>query len=106
MSSRDNILSKIKQNQPGLLPLPDLSVLGTEQYDLVQKFTEILEGIGGKVLQVDDNEQIKSNHQLAYDAAEKLGVVPLLEAEDMLLCAPEPKSVQLYVSTIYTKLSK
>lgn len=59
MSSRENILSKIKQNQPELLPLPDLSVLGTEQYDLVQKFTEILEGIGGKVLQVSDYEEIK-----------------------------------------------
>jgi len=59
MSSRDNILSKIKQNQPELLPLPDLSVLGTEQYDLVQKFTEILEGIGGTVLEVSDFEEIK-----------------------------------------------
>lgn len=59
MSSRDNILSKIKQNQPELLPLPDLSVLGTEQHDLVQKFTEILEEIGGKVLQVSDFEEIK-----------------------------------------------
>jgi L-lactate dehydrogenase complex protein LldG len=59
MSSRDNILSKIKQNQPELLPLPDLSVLGGEQYDLVQKYTQILEGIGGKVLQVSDFEEIK-----------------------------------------------
>ncbi|MCP9754676.1 lactate utilization protein B/C [Lacihabitans sp. CCS-44] len=59
MSSRENILSRIKQNQPELLPLPDLLVLGTEQYDLVQKFTEILEGIGGKVLQVSDYEEIK-----------------------------------------------
>lgn len=59
MSSRENILSKIKQNQPELLPLPDLSVLGREKYDLVAKFTEILEGIGGKVLQVSDFEEIK-----------------------------------------------
>jgi len=59
MSSRNNILSKIKQNQPELLPLPDLSFLGTEQYDLILKFTEILEGIGGKVIQVSDFEEIK-----------------------------------------------
>ncbi|MCP9769647.1 lactate utilization protein B/C [Lacihabitans sp. LS3-19] len=59
MSSRDNILSKIKQNQPDLLPLPNLSVLGGEQFDLVEKFTEILEGIGGKVIQVAHNDEIK-----------------------------------------------
>ena len=66
MSSRDFILSKIKQNQPDLLPLPDLSVLGSEKYDLVEKFTEILEGIGGKVLQVSDFEEIKKYIAVNY----------------------------------------
>jgi L-lactate dehydrogenase complex protein LldG len=59
MSSREAILSKIKQNQSELLPLPDLSVLGGEQYDLVQKYTQVLEGIGGSVLQVSDYDEIK-----------------------------------------------
>jgi L-lactate dehydrogenase complex protein LldG len=66
MSSRENILSKIKQNQPDLLPLPDLSVLGSEKYDLVEKFTEILGGIGGKVLQVSDFEEIKKYIAVNY----------------------------------------
>jgi L-lactate dehydrogenase complex protein LldG len=68
MSSRENILSKIKQNQPDLLQLPDFSILGGEQYDLVEKFTEILEGIGGKVLQVIDFEEIKKFIAINYPA--------------------------------------
>jgi L-lactate dehydrogenase complex protein LldG len=58
--SRESILSKIKKNQPELLPLPDLSVLGSEQFDLVAKFTDILEGIGGKVQVVSHIDEIKS----------------------------------------------
>ena len=58
--SRESILSKIKKNQPELLPLPDLSVLGSEQFDLVAKFTEILEGIGGKVQVVSHIDEIKT----------------------------------------------
>lgn len=59
MSSRDNILSKIKQNQPTLSSLPNMSILGSEKFDLVKKYTEILEGIGGKVLEVSSYEDIK-----------------------------------------------
>ena len=50
-----------------------------------------------KSLKTDSKEQIFQNHQLAFSTAEKLGVTALLDAEDMLLCAPEPKSTQLYV---------
>jgi L-lactate dehydrogenase complex protein LldG len=66
MSSRNDILSKIKENQPDLLPLPDLTVLGTEQFDLVQKFTAILEGIGGKVLEVSNFDEIKKYIGINY----------------------------------------
>jgi L-lactate dehydrogenase complex protein LldG len=59
MSSRDNILSKIKQNQPKLMPLPSLENLGHEEFDLVEKFSQVLESIGGKAVLVNDIEEIK-----------------------------------------------
>lgn len=59
MSSRDNILSKIKNNQPQLMPLPSLENLGHEEFDLVEKFSQVLESIGGKAVLVNDIEEIK-----------------------------------------------
>lgn len=56
---RENILQKIKQNQPSLLPLPDLSVLGSEGYG-VEKYIEVLHSIGGKAIEVSDFEEIKA----------------------------------------------
>ncbi len=59
MSSRDNILSKIKQNQPKLMPLPSLGNLGHEEFDLVEKFSQVLESIGGKAVLVNNIKEIK-----------------------------------------------
>lgn len=56
---RDSILQKIKKNQPELRPLPDLSVLGTENFG-VEKYIEVLHQIGGKAIEVSGFEEIKS----------------------------------------------
>jgi L-lactate dehydrogenase complex protein LldG len=59
MNSRASILQKIKANQPELVSLPDLSILGSEKYNLIEKFTEVLSGIGAKAVQIKDYNEIK-----------------------------------------------
>jgi L-lactate dehydrogenase complex protein LldG len=62
MSSRERILAAIKKNQPPLTPLPDISVNTTPalQNDLIDKFSNVLQGIGGQVIPVDSWEGISN----------------------------------------------
>lgn len=56
---RDKILQKIKENQPEFRPLPDLSVLGTENFG-VEKFKEVLIQIGGTPIEIYHLKEIKT----------------------------------------------
>lgn len=72
MTSRAQILSAVKENQPELLPLPDIShLLEIETQDLVSEFTRVIEGIGAKVFQVNSYQEIIN--QLKEDF--KIGVI-------------------------------
>jgi L-lactate dehydrogenase complex protein LldG len=59
MSSRESILSKVKQAQPELLPL--IEVPGFQQGfpDLLETFRTVATGIGGKVVEISSLDQIK-----------------------------------------------
>ena len=59
MSSRENILKAVKENQPAWIDLPDLShFFETEEKDHVAEFSRVIEGIGAKVFQVDSTQEI------------------------------------------------
>lgn len=59
MSSKANILEKIKQNQPlSVSALPDLSFLGLENYENLDKFKTMLQSIGGDYVEVADYDAI------------------------------------------------
>jgi L-lactate dehydrogenase complex protein LldG len=60
MSNRDNILKAVKQNQPELLPLPNLDYFSeiTEEMDHATAFTRVIEDIGAKVFQVNNHQDI------------------------------------------------
>jgi L-lactate dehydrogenase complex protein LldG len=59
MSSRTSILEKIKQNQPDTAnELPDLSVLGQENFDILDKYKTVLKGIGGDFVEVSNYQTI------------------------------------------------
>jgi len=59
--SRDKILAALQQNQPEIVALPaDLSFKRDENYDLVEKFRSMAEGIGSKVYQVNAMEEIQA----------------------------------------------
>jgi L-lactate dehydrogenase complex protein LldG len=69
MSSKADILKKIKQNQPALITdLPDLNLLGTEQFDVLETYKTVLKNIGGDPVEVADYaeiiEYIKNNYAI------------------------------------------
>ena len=59
MSSKAEILKKIKQNQPALITdLPDLNLLGSEQFDVLETYKTVLKNIGGDPVEVADYAEI------------------------------------------------
>ncbi|MFH6998694.1 lactate utilization protein C [Flavobacterium sp. FlaQc-57] len=69
MSSKAEILKKIKQNQPALIAdLPDLKVLGSEQFDVLETYKMVLKNIGGDPVEVADYAEIvnyiKTNYKI------------------------------------------
>ena len=61
MSSKAEILNKIKQSQPNLAAeLPDLTVLGSEQFDVLEMYKTVLRNIGGNPIEVADFNEITS----------------------------------------------
>jgi len=69
MSSKAEILNKIKQSQPNLAAeLPDLKVLGSEQFDVPDMYKTVLRNIGGNPIEVADYNEIisyiKNNYPL------------------------------------------
>ena len=69
MSSREQILAAVKSNQPPLTELPLLDeFFQKHDYSLLDKFKEVLSGIGGTVTEVENIieviTQIKSHYNL------------------------------------------
>lgn len=69
MSSKAEILNRIKLNQPDLVSeLPDLKLLGAENFDILETYKTVLKGIGGDPVEVADYNEIityiKSNYNL------------------------------------------
>jgi len=69
MSSKGDILKKIKQNQPAFVTdLPDLNILGSEQFDRIETYKTVLKNIGGDAVEVHNYEDIiqyiKNNYNL------------------------------------------
>lgn len=73
MSSKAEILKKIKQNQPELLSgLPDLNLLGSEQFDVLETYKTVLKGIGGDPVEVTDYNEIISYIKSNYDLEKRV----------------------------------
>lgn len=66
MSTKENMLNAIAENQPELIPLPVIDMASVIHYeDLYVQFKTVLEGIGGKVELISDLDVLKK--QLAAD---------------------------------------
>jgi L-lactate dehydrogenase complex protein LldG len=69
MSSKGEILKRIKQNQPTILTdLPDLNLLGLEQFNVLDMYKTVLKNIGGHVVEVANYTEIiayvKANYKM------------------------------------------
>lgn len=79
MSSKANILEKIKQNQPlSVSELPNLSFLGLENFEILDKYKAVLQSIGGDFVEVNDYNDVIAFIKKNY-ATEKRMITTLPE---------------------------
>lgn len=69
MSSKDQILQKIKNSQPKIVAdLPNLNVLGSDQFEVLDTYKTVLKNIGGDFIEVASYDEIlaylKQNYAL------------------------------------------
>jgi L-lactate dehydrogenase complex protein LldG len=72
MSSRENILKTIKQNQPVLTQLGDLKMDSIKYPDAVDTFTSTLTGIGGIVIHVKSLQEITASVRGTFNQSKRI----------------------------------
>ncbi|TDW48003.1 L-lactate dehydrogenase complex protein LldG [Flavobacterium sp. 270] len=73
MSSREEILKKVKQNQPSITTqLPDLGVLGSDNFDVLETYKTVLKGIGGNVVEVANYNEVITFVKENYEAGKRI----------------------------------
>ena len=83
MSSKAEILKKIKQNQPGsVTDLPLLNVLGSEQFDILETYKTVLKNIGGDTVEVTDYAEMINYIRTNY-AIEKRIITTIPELSEI-----------------------
>ena len=85
MSSRASILEKVKQNQPAMVSeLPNLTFLGLDTFDILEKYKTVLKGIGGDFVEVPNYEAIIDFVKKNY-AAEKRMITTIPELAEIAI---------------------
>lgn len=82
MNSRESILAAVKQNQPPLSPLPDISMFEVSEVDIAAKYTDIFTGIGGQVFRLSRLDVIKEIMPEHFDISKRV-VTTLQELSDI-----------------------
>ncbi|OYX79654.1 MAG: lactate utilization protein B/C [Flavobacteriales bacterium 32-34-25] len=83
MSSRDSILSKIKNNQPtSENELPSLSFLGLDKIDVIETYKTVLKGIGGFCEEVSSLDEVKA-YIAAHYPVDKRKITTIPELADI-----------------------
>lgn len=73
MSSRSLILEKVKQNQPSVVSeLPNLTFLGLDTFDLLEKYKSVLKSIGGDFVDVRNYDAIIDFIKNNYDLSKRI----------------------------------
>lgn len=103
MSSKAEILNKIKQSQPNLAAeLPDLTVLGSEQFDVLEMYKTVLRNIGGNPIEVADYNEITSYIKNNYPQEKRIitTIPELSEIAVLDWTSDDPHSLQNVELTI------
>jgi L-lactate dehydrogenase complex protein LldG len=73
MSNRASILEKVKQNQPSTVSeLPNLTFLGLDTFDILEKYKTVLKSIGGDFVEVSNYNAIIDFVKKNYDAKKRM----------------------------------
>lgn len=72
MTSREKILAAVKQNQPPLSMLPDITVFGVIEADIVARYIGIFTGIGGQVIAISHLDEIKGILPQHFDTTKRI----------------------------------
>ena len=72
MSTREKILAAVKQNQPPLSALPDISVFKVHEEDVVKKYSELFAGIGGLLVSAGSLENAKDMIRKDFDQSKRI----------------------------------
>lgn len=72
MSTREKILAAVKQNQPPLSALPDISVFKVHEEDVVEKYSELFAGIGGLLVSAGSLENVKDMIRKDFDQSKRI----------------------------------
>ena len=92
--TRKKILAAVRENQPDLVPLPELAVHFNKADDPVQQFADILTGIGGSVFLVNDYASVKSLVRQRFDESKRIAttIPELSDAADLVSPEVDPHS--------------
>ena len=66
MNSREYILQRATQNKPPLSPLPEVPLFPREEIDLVAHFTDVLQFVGGEVVELKSGEDLNDKIESIY----------------------------------------
>jgi L-lactate dehydrogenase complex protein LldG len=97
MSSREQILANIKTNQPDYQQLDVPFKFETVYENLFEKFSEILSFVGGKAIEVNNYEEIKTDIQAHYQGVTNIATTidELSELADFSLNISDPHDLEM-----------
>jgi len=72
MSSREDILARVKANQPADRELPDLPAPGAGMQEQAAQFSRLVEAIGGEVVRVESCDRIEAILQERFSAGQRI----------------------------------
>lgn len=96
MTSRERILEAVLKNQPQAIPLPDISMFGGGEGDIVQKYIDIFKTIGGSAYLVDDLEAVKELVQQHFDITKRIATTlpELTDIAELLSTEVDPHTYE------------
>lgn len=73
MTSRETILTAIKQNKPALLPLPEILVNSyVNELSMLEEFMEVLTRIGGTPVLINSLDEVAQDITLAFRTGDRI----------------------------------
>ena len=72
MSTRDQMLARVRRNKPEPLPLPDVPTFVNEADDQFTRFRDALAFVGGKLLELQPGDSLGEQLRQAFPDAERI----------------------------------